>query len=146
MLVATHMAAAAALYRLSSVRSLPRPARWGAMPAVLALCFASHFALDAIPHRELQMPGNTMLGLLVIAYLLYIAWRDGDILLLAAGFLGALPDVMWVLDVSSSFNQFHSSLHFYGVRVPFYILFVELAGLLALTAIIHGKFGFRGGR
>ena len=85
------------------------------------------------------MTGNTALGLLVIAYLFYIAWRDRDILVLAAGFLGALPDVMWVLNVSPAFNQIHSKLHFHGVRVPFYMLFVEIAGLLALTVMIYRK-------
>lgn len=139
MLVATHMAAAAALYRLSSVRSLPTPVKWAAVPAVLVLSFASHFALDAIPHRELHMTGNTALGLLVIAYLFYIAWRDRDVLVLAAGFLGALPDVMWVLDASPAFNEIHSKLHFHGVRVPFYMLFVEIAGLFALTVLIYRK-------
>ena len=136
MLVATHMAAAAALYKLSSVDKLSRPARMAAIPAVLILSFASHFALDAIPHRELQMPGNVAIGLLVIAWLCLVAWRDKDVLVLATAFLGALPDLMWVLKISPAYDAMHSALHFSGVRVPPYILLVELAGMLALMVIV----------
>lgn len=140
MLVATHMLAASAIYKLCSVRALPRKTAAAALPAVLILSFASHFALDAIPHRELQMPGNVLIGLLIIMYLSYIAWRDKDVVVLVAAFLGALPDLMWVLKISPAYDELHSALHFSGgVRIPFYALIIEFIGIAALLLINYIK-------
>ncbi|MFE5321037.1 hypothetical protein ACFQ88_20235 [Paenibacillus sp. NPDC056579] len=143
MLVATHMLAASAIYKLSSVRQLPGKTAIAAVPAVLALSFASHFALDAVPHHEMQMTGNVLVGFAVIVFLCRVAWRDKDLLLLAAAFLGALPDAMWVLKISPAYDAIHSALHFSGVRVPFYALILEFIGMAVLLVINSKRPGSR---
>ncbi|CAG7617110.1 hypothetical protein PAESOLCIP111_01982 [Paenibacillus solanacearum] len=139
MLVATHMLAASAIYKLCSVDRLPASRKAAALPIVFALSFASHFALDAVPHDELQMGGNVAVGIAVILFLFYIAWRDKQIFLLAAGFLGALPDLMWVLKISSAYDTVHASLHFSGANVSPVLMLLEVAGMLALTFLIYAK-------
>ncbi|CAG7647402.1 hypothetical protein ACFQI7_20145 [Paenibacillus allorhizosphaerae] len=139
MLVATHMLAASAIYKLCSVDHLPASKKAIALPIVLALSFGSHFALDAIPHDELQMGGNVAIGMAVILYLLYIAWRDKQLFILAAGFLGALPDIMWVLKISPKYDALHSSLHFSGAHVSPVLMLFEIIGMLLLTFLIYTK-------
>lgn len=139
LLVATHMLAASAIYKMASIHKIPGKAKIVALPVVLALSFASHFALDAVPHHEMQMPGNVLVGLAVIGFLCRVAWRDKDPILLFAAFLGALPDAMWVLKISPTYDAIHSALHFSGVRVPFYALIIEFIGIAVLLLINYKR-------
>jgi hypothetical protein len=67
-------------------------------------------------------------GSLVSLFLLYIAWRDKDIFVLVSAFLGALPDVLWVLTVSPEFDAIHNFLHSTVQTAPPYSLMFELLG------------------
>ncbi|NHN31817.1 hypothetical protein [Paenibacillus agricola] len=135
MLVATHMLAASAIFQLSSVRAISGTKKAVALPIVFIGCLYSHFALDAVPHYELQMLANIGIGSIVIAFLFHIAWHTKDMFILAAACFGALPDVMWVLKISPEFDTIHSFLHSAMRNVPAYALGFELLGLLLLFYI-----------
>ncbi|WP_262682061.1 hypothetical protein [Paenibacillus baimaensis] len=137
MLVATHMAAASAMYVLSSVKNTSGIQKAVALPVILALSLCSHFALDAVPHFELQMLSNVLIGSLIILFLLYIAWRDKDVFVLVSAFLGALPDVMWVLKISHEFDEMHSFLHSTVTHAPPYSIILELLALASIVFIIY---------
>lgn len=129
MLAATHMLGGAVGYKLT------RRFKW----IGLSLAFASHFALDRIHHFDLNISWNLVFGLPVILFLCILGWRNKDIFLIVAGFLGALPDILSILHISNAFNQFHMFLHFKpSYPLPHYLLGAE-AVIVALFMIILMK-------
>ncbi|GIO10777.1 hypothetical protein J19TS2_03320 [Cohnella xylanilytica] len=137
MLVATHMMAASALCEFAQATRLykEKPKAW--RPAILLLAFASHFALDAIPHYDLGVLPNGIIGACVIAFLLYEARKTGDGLLLAAAFLGALPDALFFLEWGTPVDRFHYWIHFRSANpLPFFLVILELAVVPALAFVL----------
>lgn len=141
---ATHLAAAAAIYRHG---------KWdGSPPVLLTLAFFSHFLLDAAPHYELSLAWNYYLALPVAAWLVLAARRERDVLLLAAACLGILPDTNWLLDLSPTLTKIHSLFHYrkaFG-PVPVFFLLAEFAVaavcLYCLPPPLWNAPGDRGGR
>jgi hypothetical protein len=97
---ATHMLAAAAIYKVVPSK-----------PIALALALGSHFLLDAIPHYEIGAASNYILGTIAITFLFILAFFTKDYIILVAAFLGALPDLNWMLGLSQSLDNFHSFTH-----------------------------------
>jgi len=138
LLVATHMLAAASLYTLSRTASLQPGTRAAAVPTVMLFAFGSHFVLDAVPHDELNMALNSAIGVVVILYVLWLAWTGRDALLAAAACLGAMPDVLSILHVSPSFNEFHRWNHYKPEgAIPASLMPIELAGALVLVILLY---------
>lgn len=115
---ATHMLAAAVIYRHGKFKT----------PALMGLAFFSHFLLDAAPHHELSLTWNYVLALPAAALLACTAWRDGDWRVLAAAFLGVLPDINWIFGLNPTLVKVHTFFHFRKTffPVPAFFLFVEL--------------------
>ncbi len=137
MLVATHMMAASTLCEFARSTRLykDKPKTW--RPAILLLAFASHFALDAVPHYDLGILPNGIIGACVIAFLLYEARKNGDVLLLAAAFLGALPDAFFFLEWDTPVDRFHYWIHFRNANpLPLFLLFIELAVVPVLGFVL----------
>ncbi len=97
----THMLAATAIYKVVPLGK----------PIVLAMAFGSHFLLDAIPHYELSTLLNYILGAITFSFLVILAFYTQNYYLLVAAFLGALPDLNWILGWNQSLGQFHSFMH-----------------------------------
>lgn len=126
---ATHVLAAAALYQRIGLKT----------PYLFGLAFLTHFLLDAIPHFELNMQWNYLLGACAGAFLLYMGKRQGDYKILIAGLLGVLPDIYLLLVPGSSFYAIHNIFHFkklYPVSKTYLtaeMLFLLTCGIIILT-------------
>lgn len=129
---ATHMVVAAAIYRHGKFKT----------PALLSLAFCSHFLLDAVPHYELSLAWNYALGLAAGIALALTSVREGDYRVLAAAFLGLLPDTNWLLGISPALTEIHRFFHFdkVHVTVPAFFLLAELAAA-AFCLFYRGESG-----
>ncbi|WP_166241717.1 hypothetical protein [Paenibacillus turpanensis] len=126
MLGATHFAAGAAVYTL-----LRRPKILG-----LTVAFASHFALDAVPHYELSFPWQVLLFALTGAGVSLLAWKLKDLWVLVAASLGILPDMNWILRISETLDAFHSFIHFKKTSLPVIALLVIEAVVFAASFLV----------
>jgi hypothetical protein len=127
MLGATHLIAGAAVY--STVR-------W--KPLGLAAALASHYVLDAIPHYELMMRWNLLLGGAAGLFLLFLTWQKKDPWLLVAGILGGYPDFNWLLRLSDTMDRFHNRVHYSATSLPIWAMVVieTIALALCVTAVV----------
>ncbi|TLS38661.1 hypothetical protein [Pseudalkalibacillus caeni] len=126
MLAATHILGGAAVYKLTGSKG------WIGLP----LAFASHLVLDRIPHYDLNITWNLFLGLPIILFVLFLAWKQNDALLPVAGFLGALPDILMILQVGGFFHRIHMSFHFeVYYPLPVYLFFIE--GGIAVSLLYY---------
>lgn len=94
------------------------------------LAFLSHFFLDAIPHYELSVWINYVLALLAGIFLIMLAWHRRDKRILIAAFLGAFPDINWILTWSASLDRVHSMFHS-SLKPPPIFLGIELFIIIA---------------
>ena len=126
---ATHVVAAAALYQRIGLKT----------PYLFGLAFLTHFLLDAVPHFDLDMQWNYLLGACAGAFLLYIGKRQGDYKILIAGLLGVLPDIYLVLQPGSNFSAIHNIFHFKELHpvsktyLTAEMLFLFICGIMILT-------------
>jgi hypothetical protein len=81
-------------------------------PWLLLLAFSSHFALDAVPHYEFGLFLNYAVSGFALTLLALWSIVKRDYCFLAAGFLGILPDVNWLLGTSPFLMKVHSFMHF----------------------------------
>lgn len=129
MLAATHMLAGAAVYK--STKSW----KWLGLP----LAFASHFILDWVPHYDLNIMQNFWIGMPIILFVLFIGLKNKDLFLVVAAFLGALPDIISILQLSDAFHQFHMAVHFEPYYpLPLYLLVME-SGIAVLFFVYLWK-------
>lgn len=127
---ATHILAAAALYKKNGLKT----------PFLYVLAFLTHFLLDAVPHYDLEMQWNYILGACAGAFLLIIGKWQGDYKILIAGLMGVLPDVNQVLQFNSSLSDIHNIFHFKKLYpVSKALLTVEMLFLIICIIIILHK-------
>ncbi|MCX7711460.1 MAG: hypothetical protein N2484_16590 [Clostridia bacterium] len=125
---ATHMIAAASIYSLTSSNK----------PIALAAALASHFILDSIPHHEPSTRKNYVLGFITLIGLSAIALIRKDPFFLFAVFLGAFPDLNWILKLNRQVDRFHRFVHFKHKKpVSKYISILEmiLVSLFSLAIV-----------
>lgn len=122
----THMAVASVIYRRGKL----------SVPVLLAAGFGTHFFLDRIPHYELGLGANLVLGLAGGVFLLYLAVRDKDLLLPVAAIVGLLPDALIQTGVSPAFNAFHELCHFKGGPASPLMLVTEFAVAAACLRVL----------
>jgi hypothetical protein len=125
MLGATHLIAGAAVYRVIRHK-----------PIALAVALVSHFALDRVPHYELSMNWNLLLGALTGLLLLGAVWKWKDPWLLLAGGLGLYPDINWMLGLNDTFDAFHSWIHYQSTTLPVWSMAVMEALAFAISIYI----------
>jgi hypothetical protein len=122
---ATHMLAAATIYKIVPSK-----------PIALALALGSHFLLDAIPHYEIGATSNYILGTITITFLFILAFITKDYIILVAAFLGALPDLNWMLGFSQTLDKFHSFTHVNESLQQLNILFIAETVIDLVLAIL----------
>jgi hypothetical protein len=125
---------------------------WLSLPAALL----SHFAVDIIPHWDYKLPGSPrirqaaiLIDLTLALYLLLVLALSVDAsrrLLIAGGFLGILPDIMWlphILYGRFSPNDRPTLLHLlrrFHVKIQWnetaWGKYVEIAWLVAMLILI----------
>lgn len=132
MLGATHMIAGASIYK-----KVPYKIQG------YILAFLSHFFLDAIPHHELSILLNYELGILAGLFLLIVSWYIKDIRILLAAFLGAFPDINWILKWSTLLAKVHSFFHS-TIFPPPYFLMIEVLIIITSGIILLRKSSFNG--
>lgn len=109
-------------------------------PLGLALAFASHFLLDAIPHFELVMPWQYALAAVAALFILLVARRSGVPFLFLGGIAGALPDAICASGISPAFIRLHTFFHFKPLfPVSVQLLYLELAFDLLLVLLFIGN-------
>lgn len=99
---ATHIVTAAAIYRYGRFNRF----------YMLLLVFFSHFLLDAVPHYELNLAWNYILGVCAVVFIIYESRVLEDHWIMAAGLLGGLADLNWLLGLSSLLSYIHKLIHF----------------------------------
>jgi hypothetical protein len=134
MLGATHLIAGAAVYRL--VRN---------KPLGLAAALVSHFALDRVPHYELSLNWNILLGALTGLLLLGAVWKWKDPWLAVAGFLGLYPDINWLLGLNDTFDAFHSWIHYQSTSLTIGVMAaMEIAAYMIGVYFLYKRLSRKG--
>jgi hypothetical protein len=98
------------------------------------LSFFSHFLLDVLPHYELSVASNFALGSISGLFIASMTLKRKNLAIFFAGFLGGLPDLIWLSGLSPNFNRIHNTLHFTNSAImPSYLLAIEV--LLCLLSV-----------
>jgi hypothetical protein len=101
---------------------------------IYTLAFLSHFLLDSIPHYELSIVWNFVLGAVSGLLIAYMTIKRKNLRILVLGFLAGLPDLIWLLGFWPSFDRIHNYFHFKSsVAMPGYFIMVEI--ILSVLAI-----------
>lgn len=107
------------------------------IPIVLVMALGSHFLLDAIPHYEQSTKSNYIQGAITFTFLFILALYTQNYYLLVAAFLGALPDLNWILGLSKSLNKFHRFMHISkSLQQRKFLLISEIVFDIVLTIVI----------
>jgi hypothetical protein len=107
------------------------------------LAFASHFALDAIPHFD-HFSWNIPLGFIAVIFLLRIVKRTRDPFFLISALFGILPDINCLLKISNELVILHQYCHFdksYPITISY--LYIEIYGCLIIGYLIATRYSER---
>lgn len=107
------------------------------------LAFASHFALDAIPHFD-HFSWNIPLGFIAVIFLLRIVKRTRDPFFLISALFGLLPDINCLLKISNELVILHQYCHFdksYPITISY--LYIEIYGCLIIGYLIATRYSER---
>ncbi len=112
----THLAVSAVIYRRGRLSP----------PLSFALGFVSHFFLDRLPHYDLNMAANMVIGLAGAWFIWHLTCRDRDYLLPFGALMGVLPDALVLWKVNPWFTSFHNFCHYHGTAATPWLLVVEI--------------------
>jgi hypothetical protein len=107
------------------------------------LAFASHFALDAIPHFD-NFAWNIPLGFFAVLFLLRLTKRTRDPFFLISALFGMLPDINCLLKISNYIIILHQQCHFdktYPITISY--LYIEIYGCLVIGYLISIRYSKR---